>query len=478
MFIFPRFWRLKQEFYSPLLREGDFDKKPIVLMLGQYSVGKTSFIEYVLGKSFPGQRIGPEPTTDRFVAVTYGQDERVIPGNALAVDDEKPFYALNKFGNAFLSKFEASVVDSELLKNCDLIDTPGVLAGEQQRLGRSYDFVEVVEWFAEKADMILLLFDAHKLDISDEFKRTIEVLKGNDDKIRIVLNKSDTVSQQQLMRVYGALMWSLGKVVKTPEVMRVYISSFWDKDYQIQDNAKLFDMERRDLLNDLYGLPRDSAVRKVNELVKRTRLARVHCAIIAHLKGRMPAIFGKDSKKAELLRNLENEFKDVQKNYRLPPGDFPSAERYRQILAPMNFSDFPKFSERLFRNLDEALSVDLPRLMNMIAPPKVHKAPVNPFDDDSNWVVSSLDKENYTEVFMDLNPKNGRLSGSQAKNFLVETGIPKNYLRSIWSLCDIEGDGSLDLDEFCLALWMVEFVKRGGNLPGELPIEMIPPSKR
>ncbi|RWW86160.1 hypothetical protein BHE74_00005076 [Ensete ventricosum] len=27
----------------------------------------------------------------------------------------------------------------------------------------------------------------------------------------------------QLMRVYGALMWSLGKVLNTPEVMRVYI---------------------------------------------------------------------------------------------------------------------------------------------------------------------------------------------------------------------------------------------------------------
>lgn len=25
------------------------------------------------------------------------------------------------------------------------------------------------------------------------------------------------------MRVYGALMWSLGKVLNTPEVMRVYI---------------------------------------------------------------------------------------------------------------------------------------------------------------------------------------------------------------------------------------------------------------
>jgi hypothetical protein len=40
------------------------------------------------------------------------------------------------------------------------------------------------EWFAERVDRILLLFDAHKLDISDEFKRSIEALRGHDDKIR------------------------------------------------------------------------------------------------------------------------------------------------------------------------------------------------------------------------------------------------------------------------------------------------------
>ena len=39
--------------------------------MGPYSVGKTTFIEYLLGRKFPGQRIGPEPTTDRFVAVMY-----------------------------------------------------------------------------------------------------------------------------------------------------------------------------------------------------------------------------------------------------------------------------------------------------------------------------------------------------------------------------------------------------------------------
>lgn len=35
-------------------------------------------------------------------------------------------------------------------------------------------------------------------------------------------------------------MWSLGKVFKTPEVVRVYIGSFWDRPYVNDENAKLF----------------------------------------------------------------------------------------------------------------------------------------------------------------------------------------------------------------------------------------------
>ena len=66
--------------------------------------------------------------------------------------------------------------------------------------------------FAERVDRILLVFGAHKLDISDEFRSSILAMKGHEDKIRIVLNKADMVEHQELMRVYGALMWSLGKV--------------------------------------------------------------------------------------------------------------------------------------------------------------------------------------------------------------------------------------------------------------------------
>ena len=76
------------------MTDAEFDSRPSVLLVGQYSTGKTSFIRYLLGTDFPGQRIGPEPTTDRFVAVVHGDDEHIVPGNALCVAPDLPFRGL------------------------------------------------------------------------------------------------------------------------------------------------------------------------------------------------------------------------------------------------------------------------------------------------------------------------------------------------------------------------------------------------
>jgi len=198
--------------------------KPQVLLVGQYSVGKTSFIRYLIGRDFPGQRIGPEPTTDRFTCLINGPEDRTIPGNALSVHPDYPFRGLERFGVSFLSRFEGAQTPSAVLRSITLIDTPGILSGEKQRTNRGYDFTKVVSWFAERADLIILLFDAHKLDISDELKATIDVLRGHEDKIRCILNKADQIDRQQLMRGTFPIPNSL---VDNAILLMIYRCSLW-----------------------------------------------------------------------------------------------------------------------------------------------------------------------------------------------------------------------------------------------------------
>ena len=82
----------------------DFEVLPQVLVIGQYSTGKSSLIKHLLRSDFPGIRVGPEPTTDRFIVVSHGDGHNVIPGHALVMDAQKPFTQLSKFGSSFLNR--------------------------------------------------------------------------------------------------------------------------------------------------------------------------------------------------------------------------------------------------------------------------------------------------------------------------------------------------------------------------------------
>lgn len=489
-------------FFSPLMSDAEFDAKPQVMLIGQYSVGKTTFIRYLLGHDFPGMRIGPEPTTDRFTAIMNGPDERIIPGNALAISADLPYRGLQRFGLGFLNRFEGATLPSEVLRNITLIDTPGVLAGEKQRLSRGYDFEETCHWFANRCDLIILLFDAHKLDISDEFRKVLESLKGNDDKIRCILNKADQVDRQKLLRVYGALMWSIGKVMKTPEVMRVYVGSFWDQPLQHEDNRELFEMEEADLMNDLRNLPCNSAIRKINELVKRVRIAKVHAYILGYLREQMPMFMGKEKKKQKLIDDLGSVFRAVMKRYNLPPGDFPLIDDYRSKLQEQDFSRFSSLKVSIIEAAENTLSTDIPRLMEALPREKreveldpaaitpefesdnVKMDDVNPFgeavgmshDVGEGWCLDDYLAAH--ESIFNSNNVGGFITGGKAKEILMESGIDVAALRKIWDLSDIDTDGQLDAHEFTIAMYLTEKVQEGYDIPEVLDEEMVPVHKR
>jgi GTPase SAR1 family protein len=483
------------QFYSAELTDADFAAKPMVLMLGQYSTGKSTFIRHLLGRDYPGLRIGPEPTTDKFVAVVGADQDQVIPGNALVVDKTLPFTQLSHFGNSFLSRFECAKLNSPVLQGITLIDTPGVLAGEKQRIKRGYEFEAVVKWFADRVDMILLLFDVSKLDISDEFRRVILAVKGNDSKIHLVLNKADRVTTPQLMRVYGAMMWSLGKVIDTPEVSRVYIGSFWDEPLTNDEQRRLFESEENDLYTHLAQLPRSAAVRKINDLIKRARLAKVHTFILEHLKKKMPAMFGKGTEQQKLIANLTQVYQDVAKERNLPLGDFPDPRMMQEKLAPLDFSKFSKTDNKKMDALEAMLSAEVPKLLAMIpdevavqddAKLTMVGPEASPFAVmkvggatetsvyQSQWLVPP-NPEDYRAEFMAIGPNQaGRLTGQKAKTKMVESKLPSNILHKVWTLADVDKDGSLTLYEYALAMHFIKMRLDGQDLPAALPPQMHP----
>mmetsp|Transcript_5369 Transcript_5369/g.11084 ORF Transcript_5369/g.11084 Transcript_5369/m.11084 type:complete len:626 (+) Transcript_5369:647-2524(+) len=501
------------EFYSPVMTDADFDAKPMVLLIGQYSVGKTSFIRFLVGRDFPGQRIGPEPTTDRFTIVAGTDDptasDSVIPGNALAVQSDRPFRSLQRFGAAFLDKLECAQTSTcaeggkaDILNLITFVDTPGVLAGEKQRIGRSYDYTGVVEWFAGRCDRILLLFDAHKLDISDEFQTAIAALRGHDEKIRVVLNKADSIDAQQLMRVHGALMWSLGKIIRTPEVVRVYVGSFWDSPVQNRLFEDLFRKESKDLIDDLRSLPGSAVTRKVNEVVKRARAAKTHALIVDHLRNKLP-FFGKEKALNNMLDNLEAEYEEVHRKYGVPLGDFPRPETFRRALkthTDNDLSQFPPLNQRMIVELNEILSSQLPRLharhtaeagRKRAAGLKKANGEDNPFgyerghENSSNTGQWAIDPESlavYAGEFDALGPVadvdgKRKIPGAQVRDVLLASGVPKSSLRQIWELSDLDQDGSLTLDEFAIAKHLIETIAlKGEPLPEKLPASWIPPA--
>ncbi|KAF9084492.1 endocytosis defective- protein [Mortierella sp. GBA35] len=93
--------------------------------------------------------------------------------------------------------------------------------------------------------------------------------------------------------------------------------------------------------------------------------------------------------------------------------------------------------------------------------------------------MSQAERQKYAEIFTSLNPINGYITGVQARQIFMNSGLHVVKLGQIWDICDIDKDGNMDFDEFCLALRFVYASINGeiSEIPASLPPQMIPASK-
>lgn len=204
---------------------------PFVLLVGNHSSGKSSFINYVLGRKV--QTAGVAPTDDSFTIIAPGPADRDQDGPALVGDPDLGFSQLRQFGPT-LMHHTALKIRSDIDSNFIMVDSPGMidapanysgmLTKDARVMDRGYDFTGVVRWFADRADIVCLFFDPDKPGTTGEtLSILLHALSGMDHKLLIVLNKADQFQKiHDFARAYGSLCWNLSKVIPRKDLPRIF----------------------------------------------------------------------------------------------------------------------------------------------------------------------------------------------------------------------------------------------------------------
>ncbi|XP_062915521.1 sarcalumenin isoform X3 [Mobula hypostoma] len=362
-------------------QDGEIVSKPMVLFLGPWSVGKSTMVNYLLGLDETVYQLytGAEPTTTEFTVLTHGNKIRTVEGIVMAADSARSFSPLEKFGQNFLEKLVGIEFPHKLLERVTIVDTPGIIENRKQQ-ERGYPFNDVCQWFIDRADLIFVVFDPTKLDVGLELELLFRQLKGRESQIRIILNKADNVATQELMRVYGALFWSLAPLINVTEPPRVYVSSFWPFEYQPDTNQNLFLKEEVSLLEDLNQVIENRLENKIAFIRQHAIRVRIHALLVDRylqtFKDKMTFFSDPELVFNEILDEPDKFyiFKSILAKTNVSKFDLPNPSVYKDFFGINSINSFKVLSAHcsymggcLLEKIERIITHELPALLGAIS---------------------------------------------------------------------------------------------------------------
>jgi len=193
-----------------------------VLLLGNHSAGKSSFINW-----FVGERVQTESTameTAGFTFVSHGKQRGTYRGPATV--RRFPFiHGIDAFTGVmdYLSAEIVPVRDSNpLFQFVDLIDTPGLTDG---RIEYPFDIDSILVWLADRVDLVLVFFDPHGQAMIERTMNVVKKLKEvqTRDKLHFLLSKADTIpTQAERLKVISQLSQNLSTATAQASNVRYF----------------------------------------------------------------------------------------------------------------------------------------------------------------------------------------------------------------------------------------------------------------
>ncbi|XP_073884840.1 sarcalumenin isoform X3 [Macaca fascicularis] len=362
------------------ITDGEITSKPMVLFLGPWSVGKSTMINYLLGLENTRYQLytGAEPTTSEFTVLMHGPKLKTIEGIVMAADSARSFSPLEKFGQNFLEKLIGIEVPHKLLERVTFVDTPGIIENRKQQ-ERGYPFNDVCQWFIDRADLIFVVFDPTKLDVGLELEMLFRQLKGRESQIRIILNKADNLATQMLMRVYGALFWSLAPLINVTEPPRVYVSSFWPQEYKPDTHQELFLQEEISLLEDLNQVIENRLENKIAFIRQHAIRVRIHALLVDRYlqtyKDKMTFFSDGELVFKDIVEDPDKFyiFKTILAKTNVSKFDLPNREAYKDFFGINPISSFKLLSQQcsymggcFLEKIERAITQELPGLLGSL----------------------------------------------------------------------------------------------------------------
>ncbi|XP_011838032.1 PREDICTED: sarcalumenin [Mandrillus leucophaeus] len=362
------------------ITDGEITSKPMVLFLGPWSVGKSTMINYLLGLENTRYQLytGNQSSCVIFTVLMHGPKLKTIEGIVMAADSARSFSPLEKFGQNFLEKLIGIEVPHKLLERVTFVDTPGIIENRKQQ-ERGYPFNDVCQWFIDRADLIFVVFDPTKLDVGLELEMLFRQLKGRESQIRIILNKADNLATQMLMRVYGALFWSLAPLINVTEPPRVYVSSFWPQEYKPDTHQELFLQEEISLLEDLNQVIENRLENKIAFIRQHAIRVRIHALLVDRYlqtyKDKMTFFSDGELVFKDIVEDPDKFyiFKTILAKTNVSKFDLPNREAYKDFFGINPISSFKLLSQQcsymggcFLEKIERAITQELPGLLGSL----------------------------------------------------------------------------------------------------------------